>query len=70
MLLFLAPPLTEVKILKLLVDDKTKRYLNSLGICQGNKISLLSKSSKDLIIKVFDTTLALNKDIALKIIVG
>lgn len=68
--LFIAPIETSVKIMKILTDEKTKRHLLNLGLCVGSEVKILSHSSKDLIVKVLDTTLALNKDIALKIIVA
>lgn len=68
--LFIAPINVGVKIMKILVDDKTKRHLINLGLCVGSEVVVVSHSTKDLIIKVLDTTLALNKDIALKIIVA
>ena len=68
--LFIAPLDSELKIVKILTEEKTKRHLNNLGLCVGNTITVISHSSKDLIIKVLDTTLALNKDTALKVIVA
>ena len=68
--LFIAPLDSELKIVKILTDEKTKRHLNNLGLCVGNTITIISHSPKDLIIKVLDTTLALNKDTALKVIVA
>ena len=65
--LFLAPLETKIRIAKILTDEKTKHHLLSLGLCVGTEVS---HSANDLIIKVLDTTLALNKDTALKIIVA
>ena len=68
--LFLAPLETKIRIAKILTDEKTKHHLLSLGICVGTEVTVVSHSANDLIIKVLDTTLALNKDTALKIIVA
>ena len=66
--LFLAP--LEIRIAKILTDEKTKHHLLNLGLCVGTEVIVVSHSANDLIIKVLDTTLALNKDTALKIIVA
>lgn len=68
--LFIAPKDQELKILKVLADEKTKRHLMNLGICVGTKVSIVSHTSQDVILKVLDASLALNKDTALKIIVA
>lgn len=68
--LFLAPIDTKIKIVKILTDEKTKHHLLNLGLCAGTTVTVVSHSVNDLIIKVLDTTLALNKDTALKIIVA
>ena len=54
----------------ILTDEKTKHHLLNLGLCVGTEVTVVSHSANDLIIKVLDTTLALNKDTALKIIVA
>ena len=68
--LFLAPLETKIIIAKILTDEKTKHHLLNLGLCVGTEVIVVSHSANDLIIKVLDTTLALNKDTALKIIVA
>lgn len=68
--LFIAPLDVPLKIAKVLTDEKTKRHLLNLGINVGTEIKVISHTPKDLIIKIFDTTLALNKETALKIIVA
>lgn len=68
--LFIAPLDVTLKIAKVLTDEKTKRHLLNLGINVGTEIKVISHTPKDLIIKIFDTTLALNKETALKIIVA
>lgn len=68
--LFIAPLDVNLKIAKVLTDEKTKRHLLNLGINVGSEIKVISHTPKDLIVKIFDTTLALNKETALKIIVA
>ena len=70
MSLFVAPIDVELKISKVLTDEKTKRHLLNLGLCVGSSVKVVSHTVGDVIIKGMETTLALNKDTALKIIVA
>lgn len=65
--LIIAPLNQTMKIIKVLTDEKTKRHLESLGILKDEEIIVLSQSQGDVIIKIRDGRLALNKDTALKI---
>ena len=66
----MAPINTSLKIIKILVDEKTKRHLENLGIIVNANILVLSKNDGNVIIKIKDGRLALDKDTALKIFVG
>lgn len=68
--LFIAPIDVELKVAKILVDDKTKKHLLNLGVNVGSTIKVISNSQKDVIVKILETTLALNKETAMKIIVA
>ncbi len=68
--LFIAPIDVELKVAKILVDEKTKKHLLNLGVNVGSTIKVISNSQKDVIIKILETTLALNKETAMKIIVA
>ena len=68
--IIVAPINQVLKVVKVLVDDKTKHHLENLGIMQNSEVIVLSHSNGDVIIKVKETRLALNKDIALKILVA
>jgi len=64
-------PLNQVlTITKILVDEKTKRHLENLGILKNAQIMVLSQSNGDIIIRVKEGRLAINKDTALKIFVA
>ena len=65
--LIMAPMGKELKILKVAVDEKTKRHLENLGILAGSTITALSQNSGNV---VKDGRLALNKEIAMKILVA
>ena len=68
--LFISPLNVGVKIVKMLTDEKTKRHLMNLGLCVGSEVMVISHTPKDIIIKVLVTSLAINKDIAMRIIVA
>lgn len=68
--LFIAPIDVELKVAKILVDEKTKKHLLNLGVNVGSTIKVISNSQRDVIVKILETTLALNKEIAMKIIVA
>ena len=52
------------------MDDKTKRHLGNLGILIGTELVSVFDNKGDVIIKVKDSKLAINKALALKIIVA
>lgn len=58
----------ELTIKKVLVDDKTKRHFESLGIVPNNKITLVSVNAGNVIVIVKGVRLALNKDLASRIL--
>lgn len=65
-----APIGEEMKITKVVTDEKTKRHLENLGILSGEKITLISECNGDIIVKIKDGRLALNKILAMKIFVA
>lgn len=66
--LIIAPENVELRIVKVLVsDEKTKRHLENLGILTNSIITILSRQHGDIIVKVKDGRLALNKETAEKI---
>ncbi len=65
-----APIDTLLKVVKVLVDEKTKRHLENLGILVNSEITVVSKNNGNIIVKVKDGRLALNKETAMKIFVA
>ena len=66
-----APKNVLLKVLKILIkDEKTKRHLENLGILVNSEFTILSESNGDIILRIKDTRLALNRDTALKILVA
>lgn len=68
--LLLAPLNTDLRIIRLLVNDKVKKYLESLGLTVDTCIRLLSKANGSVILVVKDGRLALDSNMANKILVA
>ena len=68
--LIIAPINNQFKIVKILLDPKTKKHLESLGIVVNETITVLSKINGNVICIIKDGRLALDKDIATKILVA
>ena len=68
--LVVAPIGRELRIVRILTDEKTKKHLENLGITISSKISIISQSGGSTICMVKDGRLALDKNIATKILVA
>lgn len=68
--IFIAPHNTDLKVVKLLLDDSTKKHLENLGITVGSKLQVLSTESGSVILLVKNGRLALDRNIAMKILVA
>ena len=69
MRLIIAPIGKEGKVVKIDTDEKTKNRLQNIGIIEGGKITLMQSNFGDVIVKVRDCRIAMNKDVAGKIFV-
>lgn len=68
--LVMAPEGKSVRVIKILTDDKLKKHLESLGITVDSEMTVLSSSGGSVICLVKDGRLALDKDMAMKILVA
>ena len=66
----LAPVNTEMKVVKILLDEKTKKHLESLGILVNSYITVISSVNGGVVIAVNEGRLALDRSIASKILVA
>ena len=66
----LAPLNTEMKVVKILADDKTKKHLESLGILVNSSITVVSSVNGGVVIAIKEGRLALDRSIASKILVA
>lgn len=68
--LILAPIGQEVKIVKIVADDKTKKHLSNLGVLVDASITVLSSKGGNTVCIVKDGRLALDKNVASHILVA
>ena len=66
----IAPFNTELKVVRILADEKTKKHLESLGITVSGTLTVLSSGGGSVILKIKDGRIALDKSIATKIFVA
>lgn len=64
-----APIGENLRVVRILTDDKTKKHLESLGITIDSRLAVLSHSGGSIILYVKDGRLALDKNLATKILV-
>lgn len=69
MALAFAPFGQELEIVKINADEKTGKHLGSLGFLPGSTLTLLSASGGDCIVKMKQSKVALNRSLAMKILV-
>lgn len=65
----IAPTNRELKIVKILADEKTKKHLESLGIVINGEITVLAAAGS-VICKIKDGRIALDRELATKIFVA
>lgn len=68
--IFLAPLNVDVRVLKVLTDEKTKKHLESLGITINSKLTVLSSNNGGVVVIVKEGRLALDRNISSKIFVA
>ena len=65
-----APLNIDLRIVRVLVDDKTKKHLESLGITVNGNIMVLSSSGGSVVCKIKDGKIALDSNLSTKIFVA
>ena len=65
-----APLNVPIRVVKILADEKTKKHLENLGITIDSQITVLSTAGGSIICKVKDGRLALDRNMATKILVA
>ena len=69
MKLVAAPIGKQVKVVDVTTDEKTKNRLQNIGVIIGSNITLLQSNFGDIITRVCDCRVAMNKDVANNILV-
>ena len=65
----LAPQGEEVTVRKVLTDEKERRHFENLGIIVGAKLRVRSRVGGSVIIRIHEGRLALDRNLAMKILV-
>ena len=65
----IAPTGTRLIVLKVTAEEKIRRHLENLGLLKGAEIVLVSAQGGDVILKIKDGRLAINRQLAMKIFV-
>lgn len=66
----MAPTEVDLKIMKITVDGETRRHLTDLGLIPGETINLISSKSGTVIIRLKEGRIALDRNLATKILVA
>ncbi|MDR3263490.1 MAG: ferrous iron transport protein A [Clostridiales bacterium] len=70
MTLAFAPFGREMIIKQINADDKTKRHLENLGMAVGGSVTSMFDSDGNVVLKIKDCRVALNRALAMKIVVA
>lgn len=66
----IAPRGAELLVRKVAAEDKVKKHLHEMGICEGSKITLVSSIGGNVIVIVKEGRVCLDKNLAGKILVA
>ncbi|MBR1891214.1 MAG: ferrous iron transport protein A [Clostridia bacterium] len=66
----LAPTNVELKVIRILTDEKVKKHLESLGITVNSKLTIMSSSGGTVVCMVKDGRIALDGNLSSKIFVA
>ena len=65
-----APLNIDLRIVRVLADDKTKKHLESLGITVNGNITVLSSSGGSVVCRIKNGKIALDSNLSTKIFVA
>lgn len=68
--IMLAPLNEEITVIKILANEKIKKHLESLGILVNSKLVVLSSVNGGVVVAIKNGRLALDHEIASKILVA
>lgn len=64
-----APQGETMMVVRVAADAKTRRHLENLGITSGAELTALAFSDGNMIVRVHDSRIAINRDVAENILV-
>ena len=67
--LVVAPVGKDVRVVKILADEKTKKHLENLGFVVGGHVKIISKLGGNVIVNVKETRVAISNELAQKIMI-
>lgn len=65
-----APMGCALTVRKIGADDKVKKHLREMGVCEGERVTLLSSAGGNVIVIVKEGRLCLDRNLAGKILVA
>ncbi|MBQ9485691.1 MAG: ferrous iron transport protein A [Clostridia bacterium] len=68
--IILAPLNKELKILRVMTDEKTKKHLENLGVVKNGTLTVLSAGGGAVVCKIKEGRVALDSNISTKILVA
>ncbi len=68
--IILAPVNKELRIVRIVADEKTKKHLENLGINVNGSVMVLSSSGGSVVLKIKDGRVALDRNLSTKILVA
>ena len=68
--IILAPVNKELRIVRIVADEKIKKHLENLGINVNGSVMVLSSSGGSVVLKIKDGRVALDRNLSTKIFVS
>ena len=68
--IILAPVNKELRIVRIVADEKIKKHLENLGINVNGSVMVLSSSGGSVVLKIKDGRVALDRNLSTKIFVA
>ena len=68
--IILAPVNKELRIVRIVADEKLKKHLENLGINVNGSVMVLSSSGGSVVLKIKDGRVALDRNLSTKILVA
>lgn len=65
----IAPLGKEMRVVNIVVEDKLRKHFENLGLLKGGSVTPISNNTGDIIVKIRNSRVAINRGIAMKIFV-